>query len=250
MATIPNNRDPGLAHRGIPFYAPAPAASMPPATPSIRSPLVDALPTYEPYHCGARELVIDPATAPALVAGQNAGAYGLLRINVDADTGGEIALAGFDIQLLPADVNGTAVASAGTVTAWGNNTGTASAIIVGANLPITPQGWIGGIWPVPGLDLLAGSPSLRVADNSAQYLCVQGFPTGAISDAAPNKPNHRYMSGATLYRVTRGQTLDVAFLLTSTQYTAIRAAGTRVLVMHVDVVLKIVPYRNLQVWGG
>lgn len=247
-----SNLPPQFAQQGIVMREAVSASlqEVPPPAPSTSSPLLSILPTYDSWNFGAREIVIDSAagTSPALAAGQSA-FFGLGRIQVDTDTGCEVGFVGYDLQLLPTDVNGTATPSAGTVAAWGNTTGTGAAVVIGIGLPIVPSAWNGAIAYIPGIDN-ANTSNLRLPDNAPRYLCVQGYPTGAISDTTPNKLNVRYMSGASLVRVTRGQTLDIAIVLNSTQYTAIRALGARVLVGHTSVILKTTPFRNSYAWGG
>lgn len=248
-----SNMPPSWGHRGLQTaQATLPATLVEPEPrPVMTSPLLQLFPVYDSWNFGAREIIIDgtAATSPAIAAGQTAW-WSLGKIKVDEDTGVEVGIVGYDIQMLPADVNGTAVPSSGTVTAWGSNTGTASAIIMGVNLPSLPGQWVGAPAYVPGIDN-AFAGNLQLPNPAPRYLCVQGFPTGALSDAAPNKPNIRYMSGANIVRVGRGQTIDVAFLLNRTQYEAIRAVGAaRVMVMHVSFLLKTTPWQASYQWGG
>lgn len=254
MTRIPPNMPPQFEQRGIAVYpARMPAqGALPPPAPSIPSPLVSLFPTLRNWNFGIAEIPINGANATQSpsIAATAAAWYGLGRIRVDVDTGNEIGFAGYDVQLLPADVNGTVTPQSGaTPAAWGNSLGTLAAVVIGQNLPIEPGQWSGAPAFVPGID--GNAANTELPHNPPPYLAVIGFPTGKLTDTAPNKLRQQYMSGASLVRITRGSTLDIAIVLNRAQYEAVRVvAAARVLAAHISVILKSVPVSNQQKFGG
>lgn len=168
-----------------------------------RSPLVDLLPTFDVWGAWFTELDV---SSPTIDAGVSAW-YGLRRIHVDRDTGQEVGISGFQLTLLPADVDGAADLDA---LGWGSTTGIAAAIVIGTNLPITAGGWSSGPAHMPGIEDAA--PCHLSVTPGRRYIHVQPFPTGKFTDTVPAQVSIIREFGAFVYRVPVGSTIDVALV--------------------------------------
>lgn len=142
--------------------------------------------------------------------------YGLRRLKVPYDTGGEVSLSGLWARMLPPDY-GAAGNPNTTPLAWGTARGGGAAIVVGVGLPIQLGAWTSAAAYIPDLD---SSSANNATLDSGRFTppnnqIVIPFPPGNF-DSSASAPNIfagpiPMMGGA--IRVTVNQTLDVAFVV-------------------------------------
>lgn len=191
-----------------------------------RSQFVDSLPQFTVIRAYATAIPV--GAAEDITAGMDAW-YGLRRVRVIEGAGQEFSLTGAAMELLPTDSAGGALTGYTSPKAWGDTRGITAAIVVGKNLPITPNAWTSGPAYVPGIDFGNVAPHARSLKNDADtapvYYVKSGFPTGTFRDTAPNKPPLRWSFAPHVARFTYGETFDIALVVRRAQVHALGSAG-------------------------
>jgi len=172
--------------------------------------LIDQFPAFKVFPCGFTK-----------VAGPNSGItnsawFGLGRWKVGGvgpfDPQQEIGVYAVSMELGPCD------SASAADTSWGdtNGLGTGAAIAVGINLPF---GTVGGRRDasanIPGVET-TGQGAL-LSQRSPQFIMTSGFAAGKFTDPTPNKVWLRVSFAPYVYRIAKGQTLDVAWVVRGSQ---------------------------------
>lgn len=217
MTRVTNPRLAALGLMPGPSAPPQPSRLRPlPTRNKPRSAFVDELPQYE----------VEPAYFHVLsVAGVSVGTgesawYGLRRIR-SRDIGEDFCLTGCAMDLLPTDSAGGAISGyTGTILPWGDARGILAAIVIGRNLPITPNAWTSAKAFIPGIEggnTANNTHTLESSGKMPRYFVVQSFPTGTYRDTAPNKPPYRSSFAPHVARITENDSLDCALVVTGSQ---------------------------------
>lgn len=231
--------------------SPIPTGPIPRKPQEIVPGLVDILPPITFRHCYASEIVI-PANTSFGADGTSLSAwYGLERIEIDRDTGQEMGLAGYMIELLSTDSTAAGTSQTGsTVTAWGDARGEAAALVIGKNLPIERKRWTAAPCYAPGIELA----HLESPRNPPEYIGVHGFPTGTYAATNPGKIVLPRTFLPTLYPLTEQTTLDVALVVRRSQIASNVGGWTsgltaKALIGRIKVQLALVPTMRDARWN-
>lgn len=197
-----------------------------PARQSSRSPFVDTLPQFRVIRAYATSIPV--GAAEVIPTGMDAW-FGLRRVRVKEDFGQEFSLTGCAMELLPSDSAAGALTGYTTPKAWGDTRGLGAAIVIGKNLPMTPNAWTGAPSWIPGIAFGDAAPHGRSLLNDPgsmpEYFVQAGFPTGTFRDTAPNKPPLRWSFAPHVARCTLGETFDIALVVRRSQINALGSAG-------------------------
>ncbi|MFN0133189.1 MAG: hypothetical protein ACKVW3_11780 [Phycisphaerales bacterium] len=181
--------------------------------------LLNILPPQRVISCFEHEIVIPASTDFGPSATPLSAWWGIESINVPDETGEQLAWAGYDLELLPTDSQGSAntpTGGAASSTGWGATNGLGAAIVIGVNLPITRKTWSFAPAYVPGLEGAAAGLDLSSPKSGPEYHAWT-FPTGKYSDTTPNK---LYLPKSFLPSVVplpNGARLDVALVVRRSQ---------------------------------
>lgn len=187
--------------------SPIPRDRSPASAGSAAIPLIDELPTYEIVRGYFREITV----AASAAATGDAAWFGLQRFRIDEDSGQELAMLGAWADLRPPDVSAGATSpTGGTVLAWGNAAGDDCAIVVGLDLPIEFQQWSYAPAHLPGM--IDSELGLLAPRGRSPYLWHTTFPSGQYTDTIPQRNIPAISTAPLVRRLTRGRSLDIAFV--------------------------------------
>ena len=170
-----------------------------------RSPLVDLLPTFTPFHAWFNAV---PVAAPTIASGHSAW-FGLERLKAGDNIDQELLVSGIEAELLPADVLGAYGGS--SPLAWGDAGGLAAAIVVGIDLPIQRGAWTSAPALVPGIETTQTTGQTIGGDTRVLWYAT--FPTGKLTDTTPNKWHLVKSWGPVVSRIPQGRNLDIALIV-------------------------------------
>lgn len=207
--------DPRLSRHGIKQrIGKVPARSIFPAG-SLRGaerPLVMQFPGAQilPFHF--RSI---PLANPTIAAGSSAW-YGLASWRVPDDTGQQLALTGYRLELSatnPTPDVDTDYTVAGNVAAWGTTFGTGAAIVVGLNLPVKQGVWGSGPATIPYVE----ATTVRSAFEKPNERFVFHFAPGKISDNPQPAVYRTNQTTPLAVLLPNGARLDVALVVRRSQ---------------------------------
>jgi len=182
---------------------------------------------------------------PTIAAGGSAW-YKFASIRVPGDTGQQVGLIGWDLQLLPTDNAGQGDEGDAGATAltWGTARGHGAAIVIGANLPGDYQTWSNGPANILGVETSGlGVLSSRLAPSYAA--CIT-FPPGKLNDTIPSKLYKERSYKPYIYRLGQGDTLDAALVVRRASITGLTKTLFGECVLTLDVGLT----RDRRAFGG
>lgn len=233
--------DPALAALGVEIVAggagpkragPGARGGRPPLT-DIMSPLRTHRAWFHEISVGASESI--DATHSA---------WYLLR-SIDAGAGGAFLFHGADIDMRPTDPAGAATTPSGTALPWGEINGISACIVIDMNLNLIPGAWNSRRGDLPAIENAQSFGQITPA-TLRDYMIVESFPAGRITDAVPSRTfsARRYLPAAV--RITDRDTLDVALVLRGSYVTAPEA--TRILVGYAKIELYTSPVDVEREW--
>lgn len=241
----PFNPAPGALVPGGPSaYAPPEAG--PPRSSSRRPMILDVAPHVEHFRASWQRIA-RPGSGTFNPVANVPCVYIVRRLRVPDDTGGqEIAYVGAEFDLAPTDYNGVGIAddegggvaaynsvtpAADSALPWGDATGRTAAMIVAVNLAGQPNTWYQQELPLlindPGVSQLDSSrDAMSQPRQESSILDYAKFPPGSFA-GGPSNPSQRYPFSRRigLYRIPSGSTLDIAFVMRSSQFRAAPAAS-------------------------
>lgn len=187
------------------------------------------MPTWEIEPAGFDVIAI-PSGTTAATDGRSA-VYILQRTKFGASLNQEVSLRGVAMELRPADTAGaggwgvTGGGGANQAIAWGDTRGLSACIIVAKNLPGQLHTWTKHLIQLPGIE---NNATASRSKTFAKYPAVGRFPTGKWSDTTPNGIPLRWSWAPDQHVIRKGDTLDVALVVNSSQI--VSAGATRYLV--------------------
>lgn len=209
MAGTRPHPDPRLARRGYTVSATPPSSPSTPVNPAqhVRSQTVSDMPDLLTVTNGF-DADVNPIDVPGNPSiGGGPVWYPLLSVNVRA-LGREVSFNSLTIEQASCDVDGGGGAGA---LAWGNNRGSAAALVVGVNLPIdrVNYGWSSAPCNRVGVDT-----TIRKAHEfNRDFAWSIGFPMGKFTDSPPFVRAFTKGFGILAARIPDGATIDVALVL-------------------------------------
>lgn len=157
--------------------------------------------------------------------------YGLRSIDVGRAFAQQIRVIGLHYRLLPCDVAGVGYPGMSNPLAWGDATGLSAAVLIGVNLPCRVGAWTLARSYAQGVNITAlpnwqrntGVIDGAAADPALPRLLFGPlrFPTGQLSDVAPNVAESDISLQGDCAPVVLGERIDVA-LVVDTAYVANR----------------------------
>lgn len=234
------------SQRGLTPLRPIVAPSANPARPQAAdttSPLRDVMPTFIAIPFWFAQAAIN---LPVAITNNQALWYGLNRV-APSVMGQEFVLAGYDLSMRPTD----SAPTAGDGIGWGSTDGFSARLVIGRNLPFQAlRTW--ETQDFSGANMTGASGALQALgkvnpDFGPDYIARETFPTGKLSDATPN-PKEIRQHFAEQYRVTFGQTLDVALVIRSNAAIT-GGAGAKTVYGMIEGILRVGLTKATQPWS-
>lgn len=173
-----------------------------------RSPLVELFPearTADAYFVEA------PIQSGFTVNSGDSAWFGLQRLEVDTDTGQEVALTQLRATLMATDPNADGGPSnAGTPVGWGSVYGHQAAIVVGFNLPIVKDQWTSAPAAIAGVE--DDGLGELAEEGLSRYIWWSKFPPGVIEATNKVELTDNKSWVPTQFRCPLGARLDVALV--------------------------------------